>query len=103
MSNGRNGSLPSAARRLRKSSNIVFQHLAWILAVEVRTPSRSNRTASKLSGVIGLCGGLTVVAPWIEPVGGRTDPKQRLFLVAAAERGFALSREHRPPLTRCPL
>src|SRR5262245_5211895 len=63
MSNGWNGSFPSAARRLRKSSNIVFQHLEWILAVDVRTPSRSNRTASKRPGVIGLCGGLMAMAP----------------------------------------
>src|SRR5262245_32363218 len=55
MSNGRNGSFLSAARWRRKSSNIVFQELEWITAVEVRTPSMSNSTASNRSGVMGLC------------------------------------------------
>ena len=52
-----------AARRLRKSSNIVFQQLEWILAVDVRTPSRSNRTASNWPGAIGLCEGLMACLP----------------------------------------
>src|SRR4030095_12535333 len=65
MSIGRSGSSPAAARRPRKSSNIVFQHLEWILAVDVRTPSRSNRTASKWPGVIGSCGDLMAVAPML--------------------------------------
>src|SRR5215813_14939625 len=64
MSNGRNGSFFSAARWRRKSSNIVFQQLEWILAVDVRTPSRSNSTASNRSGVMGLCERL-MVAPWL--------------------------------------
>src|SRR5262245_36109443 len=53
MSNGRNGSFFSDTRWWRKSSNIVFQQLEWILAVDVRTPSRSNSTASNRSGVMG--------------------------------------------------
>src|SRR4029453_18957234 len=65
MSNGRNASFPAAARRPRKSSNMVFQHLEGILAVDVRTPSRSNRTASKWPGVIGSCGDLMAVAPML--------------------------------------
>src|SRR5262249_34210634 len=55
MSNGRTASFFSAARWRRKSSNIVFQQLEWIVAVDVRTPSRSNNTASNRSGVMGLC------------------------------------------------
>src|SRR5262245_36471084 len=55
MSNGWNGSFLSAARWRRKSSNIVFQQLEWILAVDVRTPSRSNSTALNRSGVMGWC------------------------------------------------
>src|SRR5262245_20792395 len=74
MSNGRNGSFFSAARWRRKSSNIVFQHLPWILAVDVRTPSRSNSTASNRSGVMGLCERL-MAAPLV--CGDTSPPRQQ--------------------------
>src|SRR5262245_3876756 len=81
MSNGRNGSFFSAARWRRKSSNIVFQQLEWILAVDVRTPSRSNSTASNRSGVMGLCERL-MVAPWLVvmfPLGAMNKNFKRPF------------------------
>jgi transglutaminase-like putative cysteine protease len=43
---GTNGSPMSVARRPRKASKSFFQAAACTLAVRVKTPSRSNRTAS---------------------------------------------------------
>src|SRR5215472_8530386 len=76
MSNGRNASFFSAARWRRKSSNTVFQQLEWIVAVDVRTPSMSNNTASNRSGVMGLCERL-MAAPWFMVIPARSASKGR--------------------------
>src|SRR5215472_15224543 len=115
MSNGWNGSFLSAARRRRKSSNMVFQHLLWILAVDVRTPSRSNRTASNRSQAIGRCGGLTAAAPLV--CGDTSPPRQQgicpcwrgglvmsflLLHVVALGRGAASGASRRGAVPRRP-
>src|SRR5262245_53626388 len=113
MSNGRNGSFFSAARWRRKSSNIVFQQLEWIVAVDVRTPSRSNSTASNRSGVMGLWERLMVTplvrgdtSPWRQQ--GRPCRRRGLVMsflllhVVALGRGAASGASRRGAAPRRP-
>src|SRR5262245_19884410 len=95
MSNGRNGSFLSAARWRRKSSNIVFQQLEWILAVDVRTPSRSNSTALNRSGVMDWCERL-MAAPLILVM------SFLLLRVVALGRGAASGASRRGAVPRRP-
>src|SRR5262245_34473064 len=112
MSNGRNGSFFSAARWRRKSSNIVFQQLEWILAVDVRTSSRSNSTASNRSGVMGLCEGSWRL-PWFVVIPARRASTATLvgaagwdefppLHVVALGRGAARSARRRGAVPRGP-